>query len=138
MLYFAYGSNMNHDQMSRRCPDAVFHSSYWLRGWALDFDTHATIRPHRRVSVPGALWRITPKDLHALDSYEGCPTYYRRRRWQQDGQYFFFYEMNSSNSNPPRLGYLEGIIQGYLDCGITEPKDLALLDQWMQHCYNNT
>lgn len=127
---------MNHDQMSRRCPTARFHSRYYLRGWTLDFGTHATIRPQRRAVVPGALWALTFNDLWALDSYEGFPTYYRRRRWRQDQEHFFFYEMNRMGTSQPSLGYLQGIRQGYLDCGITDQKDLVVLDQWIQNCYN--
>ena len=32
MLYFAYGSNLNHFQMKRRCKDSVFLKKYELKG----------------------------------------------------------------------------------------------------------
>ena len=33
--YFAYGSNMNREQMSRRCPGAEFGSLAVLKGWTI-------------------------------------------------------------------------------------------------------
>jgi len=119
MIYFGYGSNMNHDQMSRRCPTAKFIGTLDLRGWELAFSHHATIIPARGKSVPGALWELTLPDLMALDRYEGFPSYYTRRRWRQDGEHFFFYEMAPSRLNgSPSVYYLKGIEEGYEHCGL--------------------
>ena len=37
MLYFAYGSNLNHFQMKRRCKDSIFIKKYELKGFKLNF-----------------------------------------------------------------------------------------------------
>ena len=37
MLYFAYGSNLHHFQMKRRCKDSVFIKSINLRNFKLTF-----------------------------------------------------------------------------------------------------
>ena len=37
MLYFAYGSNLNHFQMKRRCKDSFFLKKYELKGYRLNF-----------------------------------------------------------------------------------------------------
>ena len=37
MLYFAYGSNLNHFQMKRRCKDSIFLKKYELKGFRLNF-----------------------------------------------------------------------------------------------------
>ena len=37
MLYFAYGSNLNHFQMKRRCKDSVFIKKINLKGFKLTF-----------------------------------------------------------------------------------------------------
>ena len=37
MLYFAYGSNLNHFQMKRRCKDSIFIKKYKLEGFKLTF-----------------------------------------------------------------------------------------------------
>ena len=37
MLYFAYGSNLNHFQMKRRCKDSIFLKKYELKDYRLTF-----------------------------------------------------------------------------------------------------
>ena len=37
MLYFAYGSNLNHFQMKRRCKDSIFLKKINLRDFKLTF-----------------------------------------------------------------------------------------------------
>ena len=37
MLYFAYGSNLNHIQMKRRCKDSIFIKKFELKGYKLNF-----------------------------------------------------------------------------------------------------
>ena len=37
MLYFAYGSNLNHFQMKRRCKDSIFLKIYKLKDYKLNF-----------------------------------------------------------------------------------------------------
>ena len=133
LIYFGYGSNMNHDQMSFRCPTARFLKPYWLRGWELAFGSHATIVPQRGARVPGALWEITVDDLQALDAYEGYPSYYTRRRWRQDDEYFFFYEMCAPVIGAPSAGYIKGIAQGYNDCGLA----LDYLNHHTQQYHND-
>ena len=108
---------MNHAQMNLRCPTAKFIGPYYLKGWKLAFGNHATIVPCKGHRVPGALWQLTMEDLVALDRYEGWPAYYTRRRWNQDDINFFFYEM-TSRSGSPSDWYLQGIEQGYIDCGV--------------------
>lgn len=119
---------MNHDQMAFRCPTARFVQPFYLRGWSLAFGNHATVVPRRGAVTPGAIWHITDEDFHTLDSYEGYPVYYTRRRWRQDGAHFFFYEMNDI-SGTPSTGYVQGIVQGYKDCGIIDTASIKMLEQ---------
>jgi hypothetical protein len=121
---------MNHDQMSWRCPKAKFIKPIYLRGWRLAFGNHATIVPQRGAVAPGAIWEITHDDLMSLDAYEGYPTYYTRRRWRQDGDHFFFYEMQGLGGSPS-VPYLQGILQGYRDCGIQDPVHTKTLEQYL-------
>jgi len=71
-LYFAYGLNMDRDGMRARCPDAVAlgpavlerHRFFiGLAGWG-------SVRPAAGECVHGVLWRLTPRDLAVLHSYE--------------------------------------------------------------------
>jgi gamma-glutamylcyclotransferase (GGCT)/AIG2-like uncharacterized protein YtfP len=94
MLYFAYGSNLDEDQMHERCPGSAVVSAGRLNGHSLVFAGHsqlwdgavATVVPSRG-HVPGLLYRITRTDLSALDHYEGYPkTYTRAERDVTDGR----------------------------------------------------
>ena len=52
MLYIAYGSNMNRDQMSVRCPHAKPLGAYYLDGWRLVFRGVADIIKDKDARVP--------------------------------------------------------------------------------------
>ena len=78
MKYFAYGSNLNIEQMKSRCPDSVGVSAAVLSGWKLVERTYADIEPAAGECVNGALYEISERDLENLDRYEGYPDYYTR------------------------------------------------------------
>lgn len=62
-LYFAYGSNINLNQMARRCPGAEVIGPATLNGYRLAFRAQsgvATIIPAPTKQVKGLLWRLTP------------------------------------------------------------------------------
>lgn len=79
-LYFAYGSNMNLEQMRRRCPNAFAICPAVLPAWGLRERTHADIEPCKGEEVCGVAWAVTRRCLDALDLYEGVPVYYERQR----------------------------------------------------------
>lgn len=112
-LYFAYGSNMNLNQMAFRCPDAEVVESVRLEGYRLAFRTNgggngvATILPEEGSYVDGVLWRISERDEQHLDHYEGFPFLYGKEPvtvTNQDGvrREIMAYTMNSRiKTNPP-------------------------------------
>ena len=51
-IYIAYGSNLNHEQMAKRCPKASYIGSTILKGWRLIFKSVATIEKDVRKEVP--------------------------------------------------------------------------------------
>jgi cation transport regulator ChaC len=77
--YFAYGSNMDHDQMSRRCPGASFIRRAYLPNHRLHFPRRrrdceegvASIRAETGCLVWGVLWQVPPADVAELDRKEG-------------------------------------------------------------------
>ena len=77
-LYFAYGSNINLEQMEQRCPDAQVVGPVTLKNYELRFRGYgfATIAPKRGSVVHGLLWKLTPACEQALDRYEGYPRHY--------------------------------------------------------------
>ena len=73
MLYFAYGSNLHHFQMKRRCKDSIFFKKINLKDFRLTFRSKyraADIEPKRNSIVPGGLFEISKSDEKKLDNYE--------------------------------------------------------------------
>lgn len=77
-LYFAYGSNINLEQMEHRCPDALLVGPVTLQNYELQFrgSGFATVAPKKDCVVHGLLWKLTPSCEQSLDRYEGYPRYY--------------------------------------------------------------
>ena len=82
-LYFAYGSNLNLDQMARRCPDAEPVGRVRLDGYRLAFRRtgggYLTILPDKGNHVDGLLWKVSAQDEQERPSryywntvLEGC------------------------------------------------------------------
>jgi gamma-glutamylcyclotransferase (GGCT)/AIG2-like uncharacterized protein YtfP len=71
-LYFAYGSNMDRGAMAERCPDAVALGAARLEHhrFFVARAGYASVEPRRGAAVHGALWRVSARDLVALDAYE--------------------------------------------------------------------
>jgi gamma-glutamylcyclotransferase (GGCT)/AIG2-like uncharacterized protein YtfP len=128
-LYFAYGANINADDMAWRCPQAQPIGAFELHNWQLELYCHATIEPKQGSSVHGVLWELTPECEQALDVFEGYPSYYTKRTWNQGGQWFFFYEMTDPKSGTPSTGYIQRIAQGYDQWRLPQPKLKEALDR---------
>lgn len=79
-LYFAYGSNIDLEQMVRRCPAAQVVGPATLENYELAFrgSGFATIVPKKGSVVHGLLWSTTPLCEQALDRYEGYPRHYTK------------------------------------------------------------
>ena len=77
-LYFAYGSNINLEQMEHRCPDAQLVGPVTLQNYELQFrgSGFATVAPKKDCVVHGLLWKLTPSCEQSLDRYEGYPHHY--------------------------------------------------------------
>ena len=59
MLYFAYGSNLHHFQMKRRCKDSVFIKKIYLKNFRLTFRSKyraADVEPKKKfISTRGVI-----------------------------------------------------------------------------------
>lgn len=80
-LYIAYGSNLNTEQMARRCPTAHIYGSGYLNNWKLIYrgsktGAYASIQRKKGCRVPIVVWEIEKEDERNLDIYEGYPTFY--------------------------------------------------------------
>lgn len=117
--YFAYGSNMDPDQMKERCPAASSTGVVLLTGWDILINSRgvATIVPNASTSIEGVLWSVTSECLTALDYYEGIADgLYRRAQVEVgwDGELIESLVYVAADFVPglPRSGYLETILRG--------------------------
>lgn len=79
MLYAAYGSNMNLEQMAYRCPFSRVVGKGIIENYKLKFSYHADIVPADGECVPVVLWEVPEYDFHTLDCYEGVKGGYYKR-----------------------------------------------------------
>ena len=76
--YIAYGSNLNVNQMKRRCPNALRMGKLMLKDYELEFRTFLTINYKKGAQVPVGIWLVDEWDERSLDMYEGYPTFYKK------------------------------------------------------------
>ena len=122
MLYFAYGSNLNHFQMKRRCKDSIFLKKINLKDFRLTFRSKyraADIEPKKNSIVPGGLFEISKSDEKKLDIYEDFPNLYKK--------YFFYYYkkkvmtytmLKKTRFKYPTERYFNVVRRGYKDCNL--------------------
>ncbi|HZQ75078.1 MAG TPA: gamma-glutamylcyclotransferase family protein [Burkholderiales bacterium] len=88
-FYFAYGSNMDLNQLTERCPSAKFRHIAVVRGYQLSFTRFSQKRqcgvadlvPDRGGEVWGAVFEMSEADVVHLDRKEGVhlkPPAYQR------------------------------------------------------------
>ena len=120
MLYFAYGSNLNHFQMKRRCKDSKYLKKIKLKDFRLTFRSKyraADIEPKKNSIVMGGLFEISKNDEKKLDVYEDYPNLYKKYYFYYYGKKVMFYTMvKKSPFRFPTERYLNVVKQGYKDC----------------------
>ena len=122
MFYFAYGSNLHHFQMKRRCKDSVFIKKINLKNFRLTFRSKyraADIEKNKNSSVPGALFEISKSDEKKLDVYEDYPILYKKLYFPYNNKKVMTYTMvNKTEFRYPTERYLNVVKQGYKDCNL--------------------
>ena len=122
MLYFAYGSNLHHFQMKRRCKNSIFIKKINLKNFRLTFRSKyraADIEPKKNSIVTGGLFEISKSDEKKLDIYEDYPHLYKKYYFFYYGKKVMTYTMvNKTKFMYPTKKYLNIVLQGYNDCKI--------------------
>ena len=122
MLYFAYGSNLNHFQMKRRCKDSVFLKKINLINFKLIFRSKfraADIESKKNSIVQGALFKISKIDEKKLDVYEDYPIVYKKYYFTYYGKKIMTYTMvKKTLFTYPTKRYLNIVKRGYKDCNL--------------------
>ncbi|MED1746649.1 gamma-glutamylcyclotransferase family protein [Brevibacillus borstelensis] len=140
-LYAAYGSNLNIDQMKRRCPESFVVGLGVIEGYELEFRYFANIIKSQGHQVPVVIWSISDKCLRALDHYEGVANglYYKEtlkvklegvggengHGSEIDAMVYIMNATVNRPIQPPSLSYYEIVRQGYLQNGL-EIRSLAV------------
>jgi len=118
IIYFAYGANLNLDDMKVRCPGCTPLARARLLDHRLVFRGVADIEFRAFETVQGALYHITPAHLAALDRFEGYPRLYIRKTIHvitEDDRKVqaVVYQMTDRNQYArPSQGYLNSILTG--------------------------
>ena len=122
MLYFAYGSNLHHFQMKRRCKDSMFLKKIKLKNHRLTFRSKyraADIEQKKNSIVPGGLFEISKSDEKKLDVYEDFPNLYKKYYFYYYGKKVMTYTMTKKTSfRFPTERYLNIVKIGYKDCNL--------------------
>jgi len=127
ILYFAYGSNLNHHQMKNiRCFGSRYLKSFYLKDYKLIFCHpnklnkfgYGNIIKKRGSKVVGAIWEITKEHEKILDNYEQFPNIYKKEYFYLSGKKVMFYMMDKCFIKDPPKSYINTINKGYEDCNI--------------------
>ena len=122
MLYFAYGSNLHHFQMKRRCKDSIFIKKINLKNFKLTFRSKyraADIELKKNSNVPGGLFKISKSDEKKLDIYEDFPNLYKKYYFDYYGKKVMTYTMVKKDLfKYPTERYLNIVKKGYKDCSL--------------------
>lgn len=126
-LYIAYGSNLNLEQMSQRCPTAQVVGTSVMKDWRLLFrggltGAVATVERFHGSCVPILVWQLQSQDEVTLDRYEGWPHLYHKEtlRIRLNGKTVeaMIYIMNEIRPyGLPSPYYFSTIREGYISAG---------------------
>ena len=110
-LYVAYGSNLNVQQMSYRCPGATVAFTGYLINWKLLYrgshtGSYATVKRQKGSRVPVAVWRFYKKRNVFVQLKNGT----RKKA-------MIYLLPDSATIGKPSNHYIETVLQGYKDMG---------------------
>ncbi len=137
-FYFAYGSNMNFDQMHVRCSGAIFSGPARLNNWEyyINSDGYAGIYQSDSNKVHGCLWQLKDEHLDALDKYEAVDQGYYDRRTidildekESVKRNAIVYISNNSKFGTPTSNYQDAVIEGAVQVGLPEDY-IDFLESW--------
>jgi gamma-glutamylcyclotransferase (GGCT)/AIG2-like uncharacterized protein YtfP len=117
-LHFAYGSNMSRALMQARCPRAEAIGTATLSGWrfVINPEGFGSIAPHPGERVYGVLWRLSARDLAAVNAYESVDSglYVRRQLSVRCGAMqatALVYIARRRGEGLPRPGYIPLVVE---------------------------
>jgi gamma-glutamylcyclotransferase len=135
MLYFAYGSNLDPQQLHRRCPSARFVAVAKLPGHRLAFTRYAKDRgcgtcdgvPEPGQDIWGVVFEISEEDLGRMDVSEGYVLrrpltenayireqreVYRDGKQEQPIVVWLYFANRQANPPLPNAAYKKQLVEG--------------------------
>ena len=113
--------------MSARCPEAEALGTATLFGWrfVINPDGFGSIALRPGARVHGVLWRLSARDLAAVNAYESVDSglYLRRRlmvRWRRTGSRRPRLHRAPEGKGTPRPGYIGLVIEAARDWKLPE------------------
>ncbi|HUG10005.1 MAG TPA: gamma-glutamylcyclotransferase family protein [Opitutaceae bacterium] len=136
-LYFAYGSNMNEEQLKMRCTTSHFLCRAVLaeHRFVITSRGYASVVPHAGGKAHGVLIALTAPDERALDRYEGVAAgMYRRATVEVITELGYavpalIYIDDIGGEGPPKPDYLERILDGARRHALPQ-ESVAELEGW--------
>lgn len=126
-VYFAYGSNLNLEDMKKRCPSGTVIGKGLLKDYRLVYrgkenESYLNVEKEDGENVPIGIWEIDECDLDSLDCYEGYPELYHREYTDVETEKGtvtgMIYIMNEGYPvSEPADSYRETCMKGYADFG---------------------
>jgi hypothetical protein len=127
-LHFAYGSNMSRALMGARCPRAQAIGIATLLGWrfVINPEGFGSIARQLGGRVHGVLWRLSARDLAAVNAYESVDSglYVRRRlpvRCGATQATALVYIARRQGEGLPRPGYIPLVVDAAREWQLPEP-----------------
>lgn len=121
--YIAYGSNLNVNQMKRRCPESKIIGKGFINNYELLFKgsftgAYLTIEKKKGGKVPIAIWQVSKQDELNLDIYEGYPKFYYKKNFEiknndKKTKAFAYIMHEERKINIPSEYYINTCIDGY-------------------------
>jgi len=131
--YFAYGSNMNLEQMKKRCSNARFLERAYLEGYKFVYDGYSKCRDCAVANIVkdeggivwGGLFGVTDDDIENLDKYEGYPHIYCKEVLEvkdDEGNNYkaIVYLRKPQQAGKPNKEYRQIVLKGAKDCNLPE------------------
>jgi len=135
-LYFAYGSNMDRNAMSARCPASkpIGAGRLMRHRFIIFSEGYASVARHPAGTVWGLLWDLSLSDMPALDRYECLSTGLYAKVIQpivtQAGpRRAIVYVGRDTEAGHPKPGYMEGIVEAAQNLGLPSSY-VAELNGW--------
>ena len=140
-LYFAYGSNMDLEQMHFRCPKARPLKTARLENHKFLINPRgvASIIESPDHHVEGLLWELTEECEASLDVYESVAAGHyvkqtvKLKGFEDEDDILVYVASDQTPSYTPRDGYFEKILRAAKAAGLSDPY-IESLQKYFDQC----